>query len=141
MKEDFLKQIAASRDMALTAALHNRFVRVAKALLDRGIVQFGAAVTMVRDDITEHLLMAAEKFASTECFDNFELLRPLFRQMAWLGDESVLIYEITCQRVAHVQGKAGVELKLKEYLELAKCKQWRRAVRAAARALGFINKG
>ena len=141
MKEDFLKQIAASRDMALTAALHNRFVRVAKALLDRGIVQFGAAVTMVRDDITEHLLLAAEKFAATECFDNFELLRPLFRQMAWLSEESVLIYEITCQRVSHVQGGAGVELKLKEQMELAKCKQWRQAARAAARALGFINRG
>ena len=140
MKEGFLKQIAASEDMALTAALHNRFVRVAKALLDRGTVQYGAAVTMVRDDITEHLLLAAEKFAESECFDNFELLQPLFRQMAWLSEESVLIYQITCQRVSHAQGGAGVELKLKEQMELAKCKQWRQAARAAARALGFINR-
>ena len=78
--------------MALTAVLHNRFVKIAKALLDRGAVQYGAAVSMIRDDITEHLLLAAKKFAESECFDNFDLLQPLFRQLSWLNEEAVLIY-------------------------------------------------
>ena len=95
---------------------------------------------MLRDDITEHVLLASEKYADSGCWDNFSLLEPLIKQLTWLSGEAVTVYQVQCQKVRHAQGGSGAELKLKELLELAKFKQWKNATRVAARALGGMNR-
>ena len=139
MKQSFLQQIAVSDDLAWTATLHNRLVKVAKGLLDKGEVQYEAVVTMLRDDVTEHVLLALEKYADAACWDNFSLLEPLVKQLTWLSWEALAVYQVQCQKVRNAQGGSGAELKLKELLELAKFRGWKNATRVAARALGGIN--
>ena len=139
MKESFLQQIAASDDLALSATLHNRLVRVAKGVLDKGEVQYEGVVTMLCDDVTEHVLLALEKYADAGCWYNFSLLEPLVKLLNWLSGEALAVYQIQCQKVRNAQGGNGAELKLKELLELAKFKGWKNDTRVAARALGGMN--
>ena len=94
---------------------------------------------MLHDDVTDHLLLALEKYADAACWDNFSLLEPLVKQLSWLSEEALAIYQIWCQKVRHAQGGSGAELKLKELLELAKFSGWTSANRVAARALGGLN--
>ena len=94
---------------------------------------------MLRDDVTDHVLLALEKYADAACWDNFSLLEPLVKQLTWLSGEALAIYQVQCQKVQNAQGGYGAELKLKELLELAKSRGWKNATRVAARALGGIN--
>ena len=140
MKQRFLQEIAVSEDLAKTATLHNRLVKVAKGVLDKGEARYDTVVKMLRDDVTEHLLSALEKYADAACWDNFALLEPLVKQLSWLLEEAVAIHQIQSQKVKHAQGGSGAELKLKELLELAKFSGWTSAKRVAARALGGLNR-
>ena len=140
VKQKFLQEIAASDDLARTATLHNRLLKVAKGVLDKGEARFDTVVTMLRGDVTEHLLSAMEKYAESACWDNFSLLEPLVKQLSWLSEEAVAIYKIQSEKVRHAQGGSGAELKLKELLELAKFSGWTSAKRVAARALGGLNR-
>ena len=109
-------------------------------MLDKGEARFETVVTMLRGDVTEHLLSAMEKYAESGCWDNFSLLEPLVKQLSWLAEEAVAIVKIQGEKVRHAQGGSGAELKLKELLELAKFSGWTSAKRVAARALGGLNR-
>ena len=106
VKQKFLQEIAASEDLARTATLHNRLVKVAKGVLDKGEARYDTVVAMLRDDVTEHLLSA-----DAACWDNFALLEPLVKQLSWLSEEAVAIHQIQSQKVRHAQGGSGAELK------------------------------
>ena len=107
VKHKFLQDIAVSDDLGKTAALHNRLAKIAKGVLDRGEARYDTVVKMLRDDVTEHLLSALEKYADAACWDNFSLLEPLVKQLSWLSEEAVAIHQIQSKRVKHVQGARG----------------------------------
>ena len=140
VKHKFLQDIAVSEDLGKTAALHNRLAKIAKGVLDRGEARYDTMVKMLRDDVTEHLLAALEKYSDAACWDNFALLEPLVKQVSWLSEEAVVIHQIQSQKVKHATGGPGAELKLKELLELAKFSNWTSAKRVAARALAGLNR-
>ena len=140
VKRKFLQEIAVSDDMGKSAVLHNRLAKIAKGVLDSGDARYDAVVKLLRDNVTEHILAALEKYVDSACWDNFTLMEPLVKQVTWLSEEAMAIHQILCQKMKHATGGKGAELKLKELLELSRISNWISAKRVAARALAGLSR-
>ena len=109
-------------------------------MLDSGEVRNATTRADLRSDVSINVLAALEKFEEADRYDNYRLLEPLLRQIDWFTPEEEHVRQIWDAKMAYCTGSGrGVELKLREFLDLAKHEKWTSAKRAASRALASLN--
>ena len=109
-------------------------------MLDSGEVRNATTRADLRSDVSINVLAALEKYEEADLYDNYRLLEPLLRQIDWFTPEEDHVRQIWDAKMAYCTGSGrGVELKLREFLDLAKHEKWTSAKRAASRALASLN--